>query len=99
MLFRSIALSSATKASLLVLKDYLQTKPRIESIMKDRKDLGNDIIFRINTYLGEIIIGGFGSTKYQGSPAVIIDLGGDDDYFLSNAKEDSVNSSVIIDLG
>jgi len=102
-----IALSSATKASLSILKDYLKTKPHIESNTKERlkippkagKDLENDIIFRINTYLGEIIIGGFGSTRYEGSPAVIIDLGGDDDYFLSKAKEDSMNSSVIIDLG
>jgi len=94
-----IALSSATKATLSILKDYLKTKPRIESITKNKKDLGNDIIFRMNTNLGEIIIGGFGSSKYQGSPAVIIDLGGDDDYFLSNVKEDSINSSVIIDLG
>ena len=102
-----VKLSSATKASLSILKGYLQTKPRIESISKDKlkippkagKDLGNDIIFRMNTYLGEIIIGGFGSSKYNGSPAIIIDLGDDDDYFLSKAKEDSINSSVIIDLG
>jgi hypothetical protein len=92
-------LSSATKASLSILKGYLQTKPRIESIVKDRKVLANDVIFRINTYLGEIVIGGFGSSRYKGSPAVIIDLGGDDDYFLSKAKGDSINSSVIIDLG
>jgi hypothetical protein len=67
-----IALSSATKASLLVLKDYLQTKPRIESISKDKlkippkaaKNLENDIIFRLDTYLGEIVIGGFGSSRY-----------------------------------
>jgi hypothetical protein len=110
-----IALSSATKSALSALnevnpeglKDYLKTNSKIESISKDKlkippkagKDLENDISFRINTYLGEIIIGGFGSSKYEGSPAVIIDLGGDDDYFLSKAKEDSINSSVIIDLG
>jgi len=94
-----IALSSATKATLSILKDYLKTKPRIESITKNKKDLGNDIIFRMNTNLGEIIIGGFGSSRYEGSPAVIIDLGGDDDYFLSKAKGDSINSSAIIDLG
>ncbi|MCJ7578173.1 MAG: hypothetical protein MUO91_06945, partial [candidate division Zixibacteria bacterium] len=94
-----IALSSATKATLSILKDYLKTKSRIESITKNKKDLGNDIIFRMNTNLGEIIIGGFGSSRYEGSPAVIIDLGGDDDYFLSKAKGDSINSSAIIDLG
>jgi hypothetical protein len=93
------ALSSATKSSLSILKDYLKTKPHIESNTKERRDLENDIILRINTYLGEIVIGGFGSTRYEGSPAVIIDLGGDDDYFPSKAKKDSMNSSVIIDLG
>lgn len=94
-----VKLSSATKASLSILKGYLQTKPQIESITKDGKVLANDIIFKINTYLGEIIIGGFGSSKYNGNPAIIIDLGGDDDYFLSKAKGDSINSSAIIDLG
>lgn len=99
-------LSSATKASLSILKNYLEAKPQLKippkagtkSITKDKKDLANDIIFRLDTFLGEIIIGGFGSSKYQGTPAVIIDLGGDDLYFLSTTEEDSTNSSVIIDL-
>jgi hypothetical protein len=91
-------LSSATKASLFMLKNYLKTKPQLKSITREKKDLENDIILRINTALGEIIMGGFGSTKYKGAPAVIIDLGGDDFYSLSNAKNDSMNSSVIIDL-
>jgi len=101
-----IALSSATKAALSILKDYLKTEPQlkippkagIKSITKDKKDLENDIIFRLETSLGEIVLGGFGSTKYQGAFAVIIDLGGDDLYSLSRAKHDSTNSSVIIDL-
>ncbi|MCK4224130.1 MAG: hypothetical protein KAX39_03050 [candidate division Zixibacteria bacterium] len=101
-----IALSSATKTTLSLLKDYLKTQPQlkippkagIKSITKDKKDQENDIIFRLNTFLGEIIIGGFGSTKYQGTPVVIIDLGGDDLYSLSTTEDDSINSSVIIDL-
>ena len=33
----------------------------------------------INTAVGEIIIGGFGSNRYSGSmPALLIDVGGDD---------------------
>ncbi|MFQ6031990.1 MAG: hypothetical protein ACE5K2_03630 [Candidatus Zixiibacteriota bacterium] len=101
-----IKLSSATKATLSILnevksiglKDYLKTKPQIQSVTKDKKDLENDIIFRLDTFLGEIILGGFGATKYQGTPAVIIDLGGDDFYSLSTTENDRVNSSVIIDL-
>jgi hypothetical protein len=92
-------LSAVTKTSLALLKDYLKTKPQVKSIAKDRKDLENDIIFRTKTSLGEIVIGGYGSTKYRGTPAVIIDLGGDDLYSLSNSKNDSINSTVIIDLG
>jgi hypothetical protein len=65
---------------------------------KAGKDLENDIIFRLDTSFGELIIGGFGSTEYQGSPAVIIDLGGDDLYSLSKTDDESRNSSVIIDL-
>lgn len=101
-----IALSSATKTALSILKDYLKTEPQlkippkagIKPITEDKKDLGNDIIFRLDTFLGEIIIGGFSSTKYEGTPAVIIDLGGDDLYFLSTTEDDSISSSVIIDL-
>ncbi len=93
-----IRLSAATKAALWILKDYLQRGPQIEPITKDKKDLENDIIFRLDTSLGEIIIGGVGSGDYRGTFAVIIDLGGDDLYSLSNAKDDGKNSSVIIDL-
>ena len=93
-----IRLSSATKAALSILKDYLKSEPQIESIAKDKRDLGNDIIFRLDTSFGEIIIGGVGSSKYQGTFAVIIDLGGDDLYSLSTSEDDSTNSSVIIDL-
>jgi len=102
-----IRLSSTAKAALSILKDYLKTEPQlkippkagIESITKDKKDLENDIIFRLGTSFGEIIIGGVGSSRYQGTFAAIIDLGGDDLYSLSNADDDSINSSVIIDLG
>ena len=93
-----IRLSLAAKASLSIIKDYLKSEPQIKPITKDEKDLENNIIFRLNTFLGEIIIGGFGSTNYRGAPAVIIDLGGDDLYSLSKTDEESANSSVIIDL-
>jgi hypothetical protein len=93
-----IKLSSATKASLLILKDYLKSEPQIKSIIRDKKDLENDIILRLDTFLGEIIIGGFGTTEYFGNPAVIIDLGGDDIYSLSRGEKNNINSSVIIDL-
>jgi hypothetical protein len=101
-----IRLSSATKAALSVLKDYLKTEPQLkippkagtESITQDKKDLENDIIFRLDTFLGEIIVGGVGSSNYQGTFAVIIDLGGDDLYSLSKAENENINSSVIIDL-
>ena len=91
---------------LRVVSEVEPPKAGIKSIAKDKlkippkagKDLENDIIFRLDTFLGEIVIGGFGSTKYQGNPAVIIDLGGDDLYFLSTTEDDSTNSSVIIDL-
>jgi hypothetical protein len=93
-----IALSSAIKTALSILKDYLKTNPQIKSIAEDKKDLEDDIIFRLDTFLGEIILGGFGSSEYQGAPVVIIDLGGDDLYSLSKAEAESINSSVIIDL-
>ncbi len=93
-----IKLSSATKCALSILKDYLKATPPTKSVTKGEKVLRGNIIFRLNTSLGEILIGGLGSNEYQGSPAVIIDLGGDDIYSLSKGEDGYTNSSVIIDL-
>jgi len=101
-----IKLSLAAKASLSIMKDYLESESQIKPITKDKlkippkagKDLENDIIFRLDTSFGQLVIGGFGSTNYRGTPAVIIDLGGDDLYSLSKIDEESTNSSAIIDL-
>ena len=49
----------------------------------------------INTAVGEIIIGGFGSNRYSGSmPALLIDVGGDDEYSFMGYNP----LSVIIDI-
>ena len=91
-------LASATGNCLSGLLEFVKTKPRIKPLVKDRKDKENDLIFRLQTHIGEIIIGGYGSSKYLGSPAIIIDLGGDDEYHLSANPSSEFNSSVIIDL-
>ena len=92
-------LAFATQLCLPLLKDYLKGAPQPKSLVKDKKDKRNDLIFRLETSAGEIIIGGFGSSRYSGSPAIIIDLGGDDEYNISASQEKGVGSSVIIDLG
>ncbi len=81
------------------LLEFVKTKPQIKPLVKDKRDKENDLIFRLQTSIGEIIIGGYGSSKYEGSPAIIIDLGGDDEYYLSANPSSDFNSSVIIDLG
>ncbi len=92
-------LSYATKVCVPILKNYSRTAPRTQPMVKDRKDRENDLILRLETSLGEIIIGGYGSSRYTGDPAVIIDLGGNDEYHLSIDPERDFRSSVIFDLG
>ena len=92
-------LAYSTQISLPGLLEFIKTKPQIKPLVKDKKDKANDLILRLQTSIGEIIIGGYGSSKYEGSPAIIIDLGGDDEYHLSANSSSEFNSSVIIDLG
>ena len=91
-------LASGVGICLPGLLEFVNTKPPIKPLVKDRKDKENDLIFRLQTQFGEIIIGGYGSSKYEGSPAIIIDLGGDDEYYLSANPSSEFSSSVIIDL-
>jgi hypothetical protein len=78
--------------------EFVKTKPQIKPLIKDKRDKENDLIFRLETSIGEIIIGGYGSSRYEGSPAIIIDLGGNDEYCLSANPSSEFGSSVIIDL-
>jgi hypothetical protein len=71
-----------------ILEKYLTSTPAL-------KPGENDIIFSLKTEYGEILVGGISSSIYQGSPRIIIDLGGDDQYNLGS----SVRSSIILDFG
>jgi hypothetical protein len=55
------------------------------------------ILLKMQTDLGDVIVSGCGSNHITGSPALVIDLGGDDLYELSYDSTHSVQ--VIIDLG
>ena len=92
-------LALATDICIPLLRDYLAAAPELKSLVKDKRDRMNDLIFRLETSSGEIIIGGSGSSRYTGSPSIIIDLGGDDEYRLSAQQDNPGGSSVIIDLG
>ncbi|MCD6594739.1 hypothetical protein J7L68_03595 [bacterium] len=59
-----------------------------------------DIIYYCETEFGPVIIGGKGPTVYLSPCAVIIDLGGDDEYRASAGGTDTIlQFSVAIDLG
>ncbi len=88
----------ATGVCVSLLSDYPKAAPSIKPLVKDKVDRENDLILRLETSLGEIIVGGYGSSRYTGSPAAIIDLGGDDEYHLSADPGRDFRSSVIIDL-
>src|SRR5574341_728366 len=60
-----------------------QKSIHIPSEMREKYGRENEIVRKIETDLGEVIIGGYGSNSYKGSPALVIDLGGDDIYELS----------------
>jgi hypothetical protein len=89
----------ATGVCVSLLKDYSKAAPSIKPLVKNKGDRENDLILRMQTSSGEIIVGGFGSSRYTGSPAVIIDLGGDDQYDISRDPARDFASCVIIDLG
>lgn len=92
-------LCTAAQICVPLLEEFAKEMPEIKQLVKERKDKENDLILRLATSSGEIIIGGFGSSRYKGSPAIIIDLGGDDEYNLSAQPNIGAGSSVIIDLG
>ena len=89
----------ATRVCVSLLRDYSRVAPLIKPLVKDKGDRENDLIIRLQTSSGEIIVGGFGSSRYGGNPVVIIDLGGDDQYDISRDPTSDFTSSVIIDLG
>ncbi|MGB7063501.1 MAG: hypothetical protein WBF13_14285, partial [Candidatus Zixiibacteriota bacterium] len=92
-------LSFDVQLCLPLLKQYLATQPQPRALVRNKRDKANDLILKLGTSQGEIIIGGFGSSRYTGSPAIIIDLGGDDEYKISVDSTKDFASSVIIDLG
>lgn len=92
-------LAFSTQTCLPFLMGYLETAPEPRVLVKDDEDRKNNLIFRLKTSSGEIIIGGLGSSRYSGSPSVIIDLGGDDEYNVDCGQDVTCGSSVIIDLG
>lgn len=71
-----------------ILENYIASVP----VLKPGE---NDIIFSMETEYGRIIVGGFGSSIYEGGPRIIIDRGGDDQYNLGS----SYRSSIILDFG
>ncbi len=82
-----------------------QAKENLYELVGGSHHLTDDDLFKKDTLLylktdqGDLIIGGIKSNRYQGSPALIIDLGGDDEYYFSNDKESQIASTIIIDLG
>ncbi|MDP3024038.1 MAG: hypothetical protein Q8O10_00710 [candidate division Zixibacteria bacterium] len=84
----NVLLCSAVEKAEESLQEYLSSSPKIKT---DK----NDILLSLETSQGGILIGGFGSSVYKGSPGIIIDLGGDDQYNLTSSN----HSTVVLDLG
>jgi hypothetical protein len=79
------------------LKQFLNKEENKGLLEKTYED--SNILFYVDTPEGEIVIGGFGRNLYVGKKYLIIDLGGDDQYFIPEIEEENeANSSVIIDL-
>lgn len=76
---------------------YLADSTELLEEIKVDSSKRKGILLRIKTDLGEVIVSGYGSNHISGSPALVIDLGGDDLYELSYDSSHSVQ--VIIDLG
>ncbi len=91
-------LAFAAQICLPILTEYSQSGPEPKLLAESDEDRKKNLIFRLKTSSGEIIIGGLGSSRYSGSPSVIIDLGGDDEYNVDCGQDVTSGSSVIIDL-
>jgi hypothetical protein len=82
-----------------------KAKKILYELMSGSHHIGNREVFKKDTlfYLradgGDLVIGGIRSNRYQGSPSLIIDLGGDDEYRLKYDKKNRMASTIIIDLG
>ncbi len=93
-LFEASLLVAGALDRLLKNADLLK---RINVNTREKKDDGltGDIMICEDTPLGKIIIGGKGKTCYRNTNAfLIIDLGGDDEYF----DPSTLSSSIIVDL-
>lgn len=69
------------------------------SQLTNRRIFGQDTLFHLSSEHGDLIIGGIKNNRYEGSPGLIIDLGGDDEYYLSYNREKNEASTILIDLG
>jgi hypothetical protein len=67
-------------------------------LSRNREFSRKDTLFYLSTDFGDLVIGGTRPNRYQGSPALVIDLGGDDEYYLSYDKKNTIASTIIIDL-
>jgi len=70
-----------------------------DELPKNRQIFEKDTVLYLKSDWGDVIVGGTRSNRYHGSPALVIDLGGDDEYYLSHDKKKNRASTVIIDLG
>lgn len=92
---KKVDLGKIIEAGILVAKavDYYN---RVSEITFPRILQKDDIILELDSSCGKIIIGGYGDNEYHlESPALIIDPGGNDRYFINNSLKKQV--SIIID--
>jgi len=83
-----IILSDATQKAFALIKDIKIVDPK----MKKEK-----VIFSLKSTFGDIFIGNKKPNRYEGFYALLIDLGGDDEYSFDS--DENSNFSVVIDLG
>ncbi|KPL04628.1 MAG: hypothetical protein AMJ90_00225 [candidate division Zixibacteria bacterium SM23_73_2] len=81
-------LSGATQRAFALVKDIKITDPMM---------IKKDVLLSLKSSYGDIYVGNKVPNRYNGSYAIIIDLGGDDEYSFSSSEK--ANLSVLIDLG
>jgi len=87
-LHAGMILCDATQRAFDLVKDMKIVDPMMKK---------QDVLFSLKSHYGDIFIGNKTPNRYEGSFALIIDLGGDDEYRFSSKER--ANFSVLVDLG
>ncbi len=95
-----ISIANILDASRQLVSDYQQLADWLALNKKALRQIPDSLLRKyfpsFETECGSIVVGGKGNNRYEGDYAIIIDFGGDDEYYLSNKP--GQRFQIIIDM-